>query len=815
MMQNNEHQLQDPVIDFTAFDLKDVVVTDSYYQNSLQMEVNYLLQLEGDRLLAGFRKSAGLDTKGVSCYNGWENSLIGGHTLGHYLTATSQACVNEAITEEEKSELYQKITYLVDGLLECQQHSKGKKGFIFGATVLDSNNVELQFDHVEENKTNITTQAWVPWYTMHKILAGLVEVYELTGYETAKTVASNLADWVYDRTSRWSDVTQRTVLNIEYGGMNDCLYEVYKITGNEHHAEAAHKFDEITLFEKVKANTDNALNNLHANTTIPKFLGALNRYRALGKSERIYLEYAESFWDMVVQKHTYITGGNSEWEHFGEDDVLDAERTNCNCETCNTYNMLKLSKALFEATGDVKYADFYETTITNAILSSQNPETGMSMYFQPMASGYFKVYGSPFNHFWCCTGSGMENFTKLNDGIYYHNEKAIIVNRYVSSEVTWEEKNLKLVQKTDLPSTSDVTFTMEGLDKSTPSDVQLGLRIPDYAAGNLTVTVDGVASDSTIVNQYILLNGPFQNGSVIHVNIPIKVKAFGLPDNENVYAFEYGPVVLSAELGNEDMKTTTTGVNVSIPASKKMDFTKVILHHSQSSVQEFMEHIEDHLVRSGNSLTFTLKDTDEPLTFSPHYKQYQQRYAIYLSYQTERDAKADQGHSFTAEKERLNELKLDTVQPGYGQYENDPLHNLKEHDSVGSTSDGTSRYAKAGGYFTYQMIAAKQGPTYLLLTLKDSDVGKSLKVAVGEVEDKNQLVLYEGIPENPGKEDYFDLVLTIPESAVQTYGITIATEDGDQDVIPITFESAKDSDSASICNFLYTYRSLVTDTSIV
>ena len=215
--------------------------------------------------------------------------------------------------------------------------------------------------------------------------------------------------------------------------MNDCIYDLYLISGKPNHATAAHIFDDTNLHEQILKGGANVLNGKHANTTIPKFLGALKRYIALnGKTlngETVdatrSLQYAEAFWDMVVTHHTYITGGNSEWEHFGMDDILDKERTNCNCETCNSYNMLKLSRELFKITGDSKYMDFYEGTYYNSILSSQNPETGMTTYFQPMATGYFKVYSSRFDHFWCCTGSGMENFSKLGDTIYMHGDNTL------------------------------------------------------------------------------------------------------------------------------------------------------------------------------------------------------------------------------------------------------------------------------------------------------------------------------------------------------------------------------------------------------
>ncbi|MBQ8548748.1 MAG: glycoside hydrolase family 127 protein, partial [Lachnospiraceae bacterium] len=370
-----------------AFSLRSVRMEDAYLVNAFEKEVMYLTAFDTDKLLAGFRETAGVDMRGATRYEGWESMLIGGHTLGHYMTACVRSCESANCKEEDRQELLDILKRLVNGLKECQE--AGKTGFLFGAIIQDKSNVELQFDYVEENKTNIITQAWVPWYTMHKLFEGLVstammDVDGALGSEIKQTtteVMSKLADWVYGRTSSWSEETHRTVLGIEYGGMNDCLYDVYAITGKKEHLEAAHAFDQTELFERVlRAGVgDNVLNNHHANTTIPKFLGALNRYMVVGDAK--YLEYVTHFWDLVTEHHTYITGGNSEWEHFGEDRILDKERTNCNCETCNVYNMQKMTRKLFMITGDVKYADWFENTYINSILSSQNPETGMTTYF--------------------------------------------------------------------------------------------------------------------------------------------------------------------------------------------------------------------------------------------------------------------------------------------------------------------------------------------------------------------------------------------------------------------------------------------------
>ncbi|MDE5896880.1 MAG: glycoside hydrolase family 127 protein, partial [Clostridia bacterium] len=554
-------------VSFTG--LSEVEVTDAYCANAMEKEVEYLLKLNEYKLLHYFYINAGLQPAAQESYGGgWEGALIGGHTLGHYLTALSQAYANANTSENARAQLKNRISAIVQELKRCQDNAVNagaKAGFIWGAAPAsaDRGNAEAQFDFVEQNRANIATEAWVPWYTMHKIIAGLIDVVNYTGDETAKSVVTALGDWVYERVSGWSASTQNIVLGIEYGGMNDCMYNLYLLTGKEKYAVAAHMFDEEALFNKAQLGSANYLDGLHANTTIPKIIGALNRYVTChGKTiggERVdafaYLDAAERFWDFVIKRHTYVTGGNSEWEHFGRDNVLDRERTNANCETCNTYNMLKLSRMLFTITGEKKYLDYYENTYYNAILSSQNPETGMTTYFQPMATGYFKVYSSEENHFWCCTGSGMESFSKLGDSIYYTAGNATYLSLYVSSR--YESDTVTLVQTADLENSDVITVKVES------GSTVLRLRRP-YWTDTFAVEVNGkeveTAGDEAFVSADVKKNDE------VTVRVKKTVRAYNLPDGENTYAFLYGPFVLSAELGDANMSTTTTGVNVTVPA---------------------------------------------------------------------------------------------------------------------------------------------------------------------------------------------------------------------------------------------------------
>ncbi len=783
----------------SEFKLEQARVTDEYFDNSLQKEVAYLLSLDEDRLLAGFRETAGMDMKGKMRYGGqWEDGLIGGHTIGHYMTAVAQAIANPGTTDEARTVLTNKLNYTVDSLKECQE--KTGTGFIFGARIINNSNIEQQFDNVEAYKTNIITQAWVPWYTMHKIIAGLVDVYKYTGYENAKTVASSLGDWTYQRTSKWDEALQQKVLSIEYGGMNDCMYELYKITQNENHKTSAHMFDEVTLFENVLANQINVLNNKHANTTIPKFLGALNRYRVT--EEEKYLQYAEAFWQMVIDKHTYVTGGNSEWEHFGDDYVLDVERTNCNCETCNTYNMLKYSRELFKITGNKKYSDYYESTLINAIMSSQNPETGMSMYFQPMATGYFKVYGSRTDHFWCCTGSGMENFTKLNDSIYFYKDKTIFVNQYRSSELTWADENIKITQTADLLTSETVTFMVSTIDGSANVGVSLRFKVPDWAAGNLVIKVDNVEHNVTVADGYTVVSGPIKNGAVIDITIPMTIRAHNLPDAENTYAFKYGPILLSAELGTDDLLSSTTGVNVLIPSTKKVISEKIRIDNTAAkTVAEFMENISNYLVRQNDTFEFILNSTNQTLTFSPHYMQHTQRYGIYWKFSTDSEGMEAAEILAENEKERFEAAKLDTVQPGYGQYETDHLHDMEEDGSVGNTSDGTSRYAEAGGKFSYRMLINELGSTSLKCTFDRKDNGKSIKISIGKT------VIYMETLDNQEAKRYYDVNIKIPDEVIAANIVNVNYDGNTCGAVRIVFESAVAGESsAKLCNYAYTLK---------
>lgn len=721
------------------FAMGDVTLLNAYEQNAFGLEVAYLKSLDADRLLKGFCNIAGIESE-AQLYGGWENSAIQGHTLGHYLTAVSQAYATCG-----DQELKAIADHIVAVLAQCQDAESG-----YLAAIPESHYIQIEHGN--------TAGTWVPWYTMHKVMAGLVHAWELAGNEQALDVASRLGDWVYSRTSRWSAATQTTVLNVEYGGMNDVLYQLYKHTQSDKHLSAAHSFDEMTLFDALY-NGQDVLNGKHANTTIPKINGALNRYLTTG--EEYYLRVAENFWEIVISNHTYITGGNSEWEHFGQPNVLDAERTNCNCETCNTYNMLKLTRELFKLTGSRKYADYYENTFINAILSSQNPETGMTTYFQPMATGFFKVYSSAEDHFWCCTGSGMENFSKLGDSIYYKDENSVYVIRYTSSRLAWREKGLVLTQETSLPETDTVRLTI-GAGAAVEADIVL--RVPDWCAAAPSVSINGEAVAAEAVNGFIRLSRTWNDGDVIDFTVPMNIAVYTLPDNERAVAFKYGPVVLSANLGNNNMVTGVTGVNVTIP-SLDSSISDVITI-ADGSIEAWLADVQNNLVKAEDSLAFTLQGTDRALVFTPHYQQHENRYGIYFHLaDANTKAEADEADQY---------LVIDSLPVANDQYEFS--HNLQGSKTGTGMHKGLNyRHADPGGYFSYDMAVEQGVQNYLAVKYFSGDAGRRFTLAA------DGQVLADVTLENVNPDNFYDVYYAIPAELIEgkeTITITFKADRG-------------------------------------
>lgn len=588
------------VVQYKPFGLNQVRLLEGHWKELQEVNAAYLMSLDPDRLLHMFRITAGLPSS-ARPLGGWEAPQIEirGHTMGHYLSALAMLYASTG-NEEVKA----RVEAVVVELQKCQEaHGNGYLSAF----------PENFFDRLESGQS-----VWVPWYTLHKILAGLYDVYIYTGSETALAVLLNLTNWALQRTDRLSDGQMAAMLNVEFGGMNEVLYNVYAITQDPEHLRLAHRFDQRSLMDPLAAGRDR-LAGLHANTQIPKIIGAARRYELTGDPWAYAV--SSNFWDIVVNTRSYATGGNSTNEHFGRPNELAFTLGNTNHETCNTYNMLKLTRHLYQWSGDPVYADYYERTLLNGILSTINPETGMKMYFVPMGTGYFKVFHTPNDSFYCCTGTGMESFAKLGDSIYFHRDNALYINLFVASLLDWTEQGVRIEQRTDFPFEEGTKLVIH-CDE--PTKIALNIRIPYWAVNGVTVKYNGQElAYAPEPASYLTIEQVWQDQDTLEISMPMSLHMHQMPDKPDRVAFMYGPLVLCGLLGRDSMRISTTGVSVTIPVIGPQRRSHIPVSDSEKW------DISAWLLPTEEPLTFKLREDLGEIVFKPFYQVYEERYGIY------------------------------------------------------------------------------------------------------------------------------------------------------------------------------------------
>ena len=520
------------------FSLGDVRLLESPFKDAMERNASYLLSIEPDRLLHNTREYAGLKPKG-ELYGGWERLGIAGHTLGHYLTAISQ---QYAATGDER--FRKRIDYVVSEMAECQvAYGDGYIGALPPLELQTMRNFKNGIVEVA-GQSNFKGGAWVPWYTEHKVLNGLKDAWILGGSAQARVVALRLADWVDSITSGLTPDQLQTMLKVEQGGMMDVMVEIYALTRNPRYLETSRRFYHKAVLDPLLAHR-NELAGKHANTQIPKIIGEARAYEVTGDPRGRII--AAFFWDLVAHHYSYVIGGDSESEHFFAEKNMSKHLGADTAETCNTYNMLKLTEHVFGWDPRAEYTDFYERALYNDILASQEPKMGMFTYFMSLEPGLFKTYSTPYDSFWCCVGTGMENHTKYGEAIYFHGGDNLYVNLFIPSALDWREKGFRLEQRTDYPKSGRIRLTV-GSNPSGP--VTLRVRCPGWAAGPVAFELNGKRLDVPgTPGSYAAISRAWKKGDRVDVAIPMAVRTEAMPDNPDKVAFLYGPIVLAADLG--------------------------------------------------------------------------------------------------------------------------------------------------------------------------------------------------------------------------------------------------------------------------
>ncbi len=739
----------------------DVILYDDFLVNAEAKDIEYLLSLEPERFLYNWYKTSGLEPTMESYENSWEQTegnTFRGHMFGHYMSALSQA-YNAKKDGLVGQQLLAKITACVEGIARCQKSYAEKyperAGYAapFGEFRLNQlDNVDAGDE--EWNRVESGTSIYVPWYNLHKVVAGLIDVYKYVRDDgigaTALRSVCDFVDYVYRcRVSKYTESQKTGMLNTEYGGMAEALYELYNITGKPEHKICADGFIENGLFEQLAAGND-VLSGLHANTTIPKLIGALKKYtvlmqnadyyNALDDDEKLqldmYYKAAVNFFDIVLDGHSFVTGGNSVNEHFRASNTISAFYQDPEThETCNEYNMLKLARELFKLTREKKYADYYENTFINAILSSQDPQTGEMTYFQPMGAGYSKVFNK--ERFWCCTGTGTENFTKLGDSIYFKKNERVYVNMYFSSELDYKERYLILKSDADLPNSDRVKLHIGTSGDAVAEGTELYLRIPDWCSGKVALGYNGTMIEYQTDGGYIVLKN-VSAGDEIELTLPMEPYISTLKDNLNVVAFCYGPVVLAARMGQKNVgESEPTGILVLHAVQDTSLPTSILLN--TADIEQWKADIKENMVRIDDTkdgfVQFKLNGTqlDDSITFVPYYSIYDHRYAVYMNIAAIDSESMQQKILKDKQTQRYEETtsaSLMTIDDN--NYE--ATYNVqKSSDSVVAAFGGKNcRIAKEGGWFSYDLPITPGEVNYLNIMYSKTDAGRSFDILIND-----------------------------------------------------------------------------------
>lgn len=695
------------------FPLGDVTLLEGPLKKARDLNINTLLKYDCDRLLAPYLKEAGLTPKGKS-YSNWDG--LDGHVGGHYLTAMA---INAATGDKE---CQKRMEYFISELQACadanaKNHPEWGKGYVGGVPGSDR-----IWGNFKKGNFGPYYGAWVPFYNIHKMYAGLRDAWVYCGNEQAKQLFLGFCDWAIDLTAGLTDAQVERALDTEHGGMNEVLADAYAITGQQKYLDVARRFSHRRLLNPLMQRRD-ILDNMHANTQVPKVIG-FERIAELGGDEAYHTAGAY-FWDIVTGERTLAFGGNSRREHFPskeacQDFVQDIDGP----ESCNTNNMMKLTEDLHRRNPEARFADYYEVAMFNHILSTQHPEHGGYVYFTSARPRHYRNYSAPNEAMWCCVGTGMENHGKYGQFVYTHHANALYVNLFVASELNWKEKGLKLRQETQFPyaESSRITITQS---PNTKQPIPIMVRYPGWVKpGQFSVKVNGKpVSIVTGPASYVTIDRQWKKGDVVDIQFPMHNSVKYLPNMPQYIALMHGPIMLAMKTGTEDLAMLIADDSrfgqLAVGKKLPIDQAPILVNKDVESIANQLQPI------AGKPLHFNLttKMVNEIRNeLMPFFELHDSRYMMYwlaLSEDSYKDyltnlAKQEQ------ERQALEARTTDKVQPGEQQPESDHFMET-DNSTVGNTNDVFFRDARDGHYFSYLMQTG--GKTDLSLRLKYWGVG--------------------------------------------------------------------------------------------
>ena len=693
------------------FSLGDVTLLDGPLKKARDLNIQVLLKYDNDRLLAPYLKEAGLTPKAQS-YRNWDG--LDGHVGGHYLTAMA---INAATGSKECRE---RMEYWISELQRCadanaKNHPEWGKGYVGGVPGSDR-----IWSAYKKGNFGPYSGAWVPYYNLHKMYAGLRDCWVYCGNEQAKQLFLGFCDWAIDLTSGLTDEQVERTLHTEHGGMNEVLADAYAITGDKKYLDVAKRFSHRRLLLPLSQRQD-CLDNMHANTQVPKVVG-YERISELSGDEA-YHTAAAYFWDIVTGERTLAFGGNSRREHFpskeaSQDFVTDIDGP----ETCNTNNMLKLSEELHRRNPEARYADFYELATFNHILSSQHPEHGGYVYFTSARPRHYRNYSAPNEAMWCCVGTGMENHGKYGQFVYTHKGDNLFVNLFVSTELNWKERGIVVRQETQFlyAETSKITIA-QGKGQFT-----LQVRYPGWVKpGQFAVKVNGEpVSIVTGPSSYVAISRKWKKGDVVELTFPMYNSIKYLPNLPQYIALMHGPIMLAMKTGTEDLVRLIADDSrfgqLAVGKKLPVDQAPILINNN-------LEDIANQLVPvAGKPLHYTLTtrmENEIRNELMPFFELHDSRYMMYWLALSENSYKGYLDNLTKQEQERqaLEARTVDKVQPGEQQPESDHFMET-DRSNVGNTNDVFYRDASDGHFFSYLMQTG--GETELSLRLKYWGVGE-------------------------------------------------------------------------------------------